>query len=128
MARIVLIEPDRILAETYVRALRTMGHSVTPCASAQAAIMAADARRPDIVIVELQLVEHSGIEFLYEFRSYRDWQTIPVIVQTHVPPGEFAHSGELLKNELGVRTYLYKPATTLKKLLTAVDETMPAAV
>jgi len=120
MAHILLIEPDRMLAETYRQCLVDAGHTVVPCASAQAAILAADQQRPDVVILELQLIEHSGIEFLYEFRSYSDWQAIPVIVQTQVPPKEFTSNARLLEHELGVSTYLYKPLTSLASLLTAV--------
>jgi len=117
MAQILLIEPDRRLAETYAQALQTDGHRVRSAAGAQAAISAADAATPDLIILELQLVEHSGIEFLYELRSYTDWQHIPVIVHTQVPPGEFDGSRGLLEDELGVRSYLYKPRTSLRRLL-----------
>lgn len=128
MATILLIEPDRLLAETYFKALVAAGHTVTACAGAQAAIMAADEQRPDLVILELQLVEHSGIEFLYEFRSYPEWQNIPVVIQTQVPQHEFAHNQQLLGQELGVTAYLYKPHTSLKQLLGAVREYSPAAI
>lgn len=124
---IVLIEPDRSLAETYYQALQHRGHTVTACASAQAGIIAADQQRPDAVVLELQLIEHSGIEFLYEFRSYPDWQDVPVIVQTHVPPAEFSASWDLLRRELGVRAYLYKPQASLRHLLRALAEAEPAA-
>lgn len=122
MAQILLVEPDRVLAETYRQTLEAAGHKVVPCASAQAAILAADQHNTELVILELQLIEHSGIEFLYEFRSYPDWQRIPVVVQTHVPPLEFANNGQLLKSELGVTAYLYKPTTSLKKLIRTVNE------
>ncbi len=121
MANILLIEPDRLLAETYCQALTSAGHQVVPCASAQAAILAADQVKPDVVVIELQLIEHSGIEFLYEFRSYTDWQTIPVIVQTHVPASEFATNRQSLKKQLGVEVYLYKPQTLLKQLISSVN-------
>ncbi|MGC1177147.1 MAG: response regulator [Candidatus Saccharimonadales bacterium] len=121
MSRIFLIEPDRVLAEIYQRALARAGHEVVVCAAAQAAILVADKTRPDVVIVELQLIEHSGIEFLYEFRSYPDWQRIPVIVHTHVPPGEFAGSWQLLKDELSVHAYLYKPHTSLRQLVDSAE-------
>jgi response regulator RpfG family c-di-GMP phosphodiesterase len=81
----------------------------------------ADRFQPDLVVIELQLVEHSGIEFLYEFRSYPDWQDVPVIVQSQVPPREFNASIQLLKDELGIKEYLYKPQTTLKQLLRSVN-------
>lgn len=125
MPNVLLIEPDRRLAETYRQALAAAGHDVTAVNGAQSAIMAADATKPDLVILELQLVEHSGIEFLYEFRSYLDWQAIPVIIQSQVPPGEFNDSRQLLDQELGVKAYLYKPQTTLRQLLAQVDEFTP---
>lgn len=117
---ILLLEPDKILADTYRRALQHAGHRVTMCASAQAAIFAADDCQPDVVIVELQLIGHSGIEFLYEFRSYDDWQTVPVIIQTNVPAGEFSDSWDLLRGELGVSAYHYKPLTSLYALTRSV--------
>jgi DNA-binding response OmpR family regulator len=127
MAHILLIEPDRILAETYKTALETAGHSVVPVNGAQAAIISADQQLPDVVVLELQLIEHSGIEFLYEFRSYSEWQHIPVIIQTQVPLGEFADNWRLLREQLGVTAYLYKPQTTLGALRKQINETMPVA-
>ena len=127
MAQILLIEPDRLLAESYVQALLHAGHEVQATGGAQAAIMSADAIPPDLVVLELQLVEHSGIEFLYEFRSYPEWQDVPVIIQTHVPQAEFADNWQLLQQELGVQGYLYKPRTSLGQLLVAVDEHLPVA-
>ena len=123
--RLLLVEPDRLLAKTYYNALTGAGHRVTICAGAQTAVLAADQQTPDLVILELQLVEHSGIEFLYEFRSYPEWQNIPVLIQTMVPPAEFSTNRDLLKNELGVRGYLYKPRTTLGELVAKVNEFTP---
>ena len=125
--KLLLVEPDRVLAKTYAEALLGAGHHVVAAATAQGAIQAADALVPDLVILELQLVEHSGIEFLYEFRSYVDWQDKPVIIQTHVPPAEFGGSRQLLKTELGVGAYLYKPHTSLRELLAHVSEYEPIA-
>lgn len=126
MAQILLIEPDRLLAKTYGQALRQAGHEVKAAHGAQAGIGAADATRPDLVLLELQLVGHSGIEFLYEFRSYADWQGIPVLVHTHVPESEFSDSWQLMQQELGVQAYLYKPRTSLHELVKAVNENLSA--
>jgi two-component system, cell cycle response regulator len=122
MARILLIEPDRLLGNIYAKALTAAKHRVTTSPGAQAAITAADRDRPDLVILELQLVEHSGIEFLYEFRSYPEWQAIPVLIHSQVPPAEFSGSDQLLKAELGVAAYLYKPRTSIHDLLAAVRD------
>jgi DNA-binding response OmpR family regulator len=123
MNTVLLIEPDRVLAEIYKRAIETDGlMAVTTVSGAQAAIIAADQCKPDLVILELQLIEHSGVEFLYEFRSYPEWQPVPILVQTIVPFGEFRDNWQLLQDELGVRAYLYKPHTSLRQLLASVKE------
>lgn len=128
MANILLLEPDTILAELYIRAFRHVGHSVRRTVSAQDAIFQVDESKPDVIIVELQLVAHSGIEFLYELRSYHEWQDIPVLVHSCIPPTEFTDSTILLTDSLGVRQYLYKPYTSLQKLLRSISEVVPQAV
>ena len=122
MAKILLIEPDRILAETYAQAILAAGHQVAVAPGAQSGILVADQFQPDLAVIELQLAGHSGIEFLYEFRSYADWQHVPVIIQSQVPPREFQASLELLQNELGVQDYLYKPHATLKDLISRIHQ------
>jgi CheY-like chemotaxis protein len=72
-------------------------------------------------------VSHNGLEFLYEFRSYPDWQDVPVLLLTNVSPGTFAASWQLLTGQLGVRSYLYKPRTSLKKFVHAVGDVLSAS-
>lgn len=126
MARILLIEPDRLLAKHYLSALQAAGHTVTVCLSGQDGIQAADQATPELVILELQLKGHNGVEFLYEFRSYHEWQQIPVLVHSLVP--EQALSGISTVPLLGINSYLYKPTTSLAKLIQAVDEALPSRV
>lgn len=118
---ILLIEPNRALASTYCRALEKAGHEVLWEQKAQSAIHRADRQTPDAVVLELQLARHNGIAFLYEFRSYPDWQTTPVIVHTMVPSENVrAAAGGLLT--LGISHYLYKPHTSLKQLLSVLEQ------
>lgn len=128
MAHILLVEPDAILAQTYVAALQQVGHIVQVCAGAQSAVLTADTMTQlDAVLLELQLVAHSGIEFLYEFRSYVDWQTVPVIILSQVPAAEFSTNWHTLRQQLGISDYLYKPETSLRQLAAAVDQVLAAA-
>ncbi|SRR5581483_6743079 len=127
MAVILLVEPDAVLARTYRSALESCGHVVRVAVSAQAAVAAADEQRPDIVVLELQLPRHNGIEFLYEFRSYVDWQPIPVVAHTMVPPGDIAIAQPALREALGVGVYLYKPQTTLRELTQKIAEALEAS-
>jgi DNA-binding response OmpR family regulator len=128
MKSILLIEPNTLLAQTYTAALQHNGYNVTVAYGAQTAIDEADKQTPDLVIVELQLAAHGGIEFLHEFRSYAEWQSIPVIVNTLVSPAHVASVRAALINELGVCAVLYKPRTSLQQLLRHVRDNLLLAV
>lgn len=116
---ILLIEPNATLARIYQQFLKKAGFLVVWCAHAQDAILAADKQKPALVILELQLAGHGGIEFLHEFRSYPEWQTVPVIIHTIVPPPSVGLSAEN-RRLLGIADILYKPATKLRQLASAV--------
>ena len=118
---ILLIEPDKKLGGTYKRALEKAGHTVQWAGHAQDAVHQADKIRPELVILELQLAGHNGIEFLHEFRSYPEWQGIGVLLLTMVPPQSLQINQEMM-DSFGILDALYKPATTLKQLVDAVQE------
>lgn len=119
---ILLIEPDIRLAGLYRRALEQAGHDVSWARQAQSAVHAADDKKPDLVLLELQLSAHNGIEFLYEFRSYTEWQDIRVMLLTMVTPDAILITKSQMKS-LGIVGILYKPATNLAQLVAAVSNT-----
>jgi DNA-binding response OmpR family regulator len=121
MPKILLIEPDKILAANIHDYFVKAGHEIIVHNDLQQAIMAADKIKPSAVIIELQLATRSGLEFLYEFRSYPDWQDLPVILHTIVKDDELSAYERVLR-DLNVGRILYKPETGLKSLLRAVDE------
>lgn len=121
MARILLIEPDTVLSNIYGDALNRAGHSVQAVFDAQSAINIVDKFKPELVILELQLPIHNGIEFLYEFRSYIEWQNTPVIILSFVPSTEFQPNNKIWQG-LGVVNYLYKPQLSLRQLLNTVQD------
>lgn len=122
---VLLIEPDKVLADTYTQTLRAAGHTVAAVSSAQDGVHAADEQLPDVVVLELQLPGHNGIEFLYEFRSYSEWLQVPIIVHSFVPPAEL--TGTILQRELGVVAVLHKPETNLAQLRAAVQSLAPVS-
>jgi DNA-binding response OmpR family regulator len=124
---ILLIEPDTILSNIYTRSLMMEGHTVSQVVSAQSAVHMADERMPELVVIELQLPQHNGIEFLYEFRSYSEWLHIPAIIHSYVPPHEYNYAVTIWK-ELGVIDCLYKPTTSLNQLSIAISRAKPINV
>lgn len=120
MASILLIENDKILAQNTEQILKSHGHAVDWQVNGQEAVISADLNRPNLVIIDLQLSLHSGIEFLYEFRSYVDWQNIPVIVVSDIPPEDLGLAAGW--EHLDVKTYFHKPTYSLSELAQQVDE------
>lgn len=128
MAHVLIIEPDKLLAQTYRRALEHAGCSVAVAHGAQDGVQASDIQKPDVVVLELQLAAHDGIEFLHEFRSYAEWRAVPVIVQSSIPPEALEPFVLALKRDLGVVELLYKTTASLRLLVRAVREALkPAA-
>lgn len=119
--RVLLVEPDAILAKIYQATFERQGYKVSWARNAQDAIYEADEARPDFVVLEMQLAAHSGAAFLYEFRSYVDWLHTPIILHTVIPPDSLQAFAETFA-ELSISAVLYKPATTLRKLVLAVDD------
>lgn len=126
MKKILLVEPDILLGKTYQSYLQTNGYSVRLCGDVQKAIDYIDKSTPDLIILELQLAAHNGYEFLYELRSYVEWQTIPVIIHSMIPDHVLG-IGSTVMEELGVSAYLYKPTTSLNKLLYTAEHNLVTA-
>lgn len=120
MAQILLLEADRLLAANTRRFFEQAGHRLQSFADPQAAITAVDTQRPDLIILELQLANRSGLEFLYELRSYPEWQTIPAIVLTGLDQPAIARYGKPLAR-LNVSAIFHKPQITQPQLLAEAE-------
>ncbi len=126
--RVLLLEPDLWLAELYSRILREDDHKVILVSNAQGAVDWLDDNGPaDVIILELLLGEHNGLEFINEIRSHHDWTTIPLVILTTVPPSQHVLSSEDWKR-LGVVAYLYKPTTKMTDLIRTVRQSQPVEI
>lgn len=121
MDYLLLIEPDKLLADTVSKYLNDNGYQVVCSDGAQDAILKIDKKKPQLIILEVLLAEHNGIEFLYEMRSYPDLLNIPVIIFSRVGSDDLGIS-EKLKVDLMISNILYKPDTTMKKLLDSIND------
>lgn len=101
-------------------AFEKAGHDVTRRRSAQAALDALENSVPDVIILEIQLGLHNGIEFLFETRSYPEWQNIPIMVHT-LNNKALNDEYQAAFSSLGVVSVLYKPRTTIQKLLRSIS-------
>lgn len=122
-SKILLIEPDRRLGKIYKSALEQAGFTVLLRSTAESALKALDKTLPELIVMEPQLAKHGGIEFLYELRSYQDWQTVPVIINSLIPSATLKRMATGL-DQLGVAERFYKPQTSLDRLIEACHRSL----
>lgn len=113
--RILVIEPNVMLAKQLFSVLHET-YEVIVVRSSQAAVIAADKSKPDLVITELQTADASVSGFLHEFRSYNEWRDIPVVLYTfslQLP----APLKKILHERFNVALILHKSHVTATSLL-----------
>ncbi len=115
--RILLVEPDRLLATNLAALFKRLGHRVAWAATAQAGLHAADEQLPDAVILEPQLALHDGVEFMHEFRSYPDWERVPAVIYSQRPVGNPASW-----RALGIGAFYDKANVSLRQLAEALEQ------
>lgn len=121
MKHVLVVDADAQLRKAAVSALEAAGLSSVAVSSAERAIASCETMQPDVIVLDLQLRGHSGVELLHELRSYGEWQQIPVVLYTAVPSSDLT-GFEQAFDLLGIKSYLYKPETTLKKLTDTVHD------
>ena len=122
MHRILLVEPDQYLSRLYSTALTHRGHTVIVARTVAQSVALLDSEQIDIMIIELQIAQHNGIELLYEMRSYVDWNKIRIIIHSSVPEQKMMTSKTIA--QLDVDKYLFKPRTSLSELCENIDQIM----
>ena len=99
---ILLVDDDAMLRETLALNLRGAGYEVLTAADGLSALEQAQARVPDLVILDLMLPELDGLTVC---RTLRQTTDVPILMLT-------ARTGELDKIvglEIGADDYLTKP-------------------
>lgn len=100
--RILVVEDDASIARSLTDALAQSGFEVERVATGRAAIDAAHATEPDLVLLDLGLPDIDGYDVCRELRS---WSSVPIIVLT--ARGE--ELDRVLGLELGADDYVVKP-------------------
>lgn len=119
MKHVLLLEADRIAARCLVDEFAQVDIRCSVATNAHEAIAAADGQVIDAVVSELSLPGHSGSEFLYEFRTYADWEDVPVFVFSSIQPSvEVRESRDW--QLLGITGMLYKPDSSLQDVVSVV--------
>jgi DNA-binding response OmpR family regulator len=105
VARILVVEDDRDIADLIAHALAKAGYEVDRVASGPDALASARAAAPDAIILDLMLPGLDGFDVCRALRADHDTASIPIIMLT--ARGE--ESDRVAGLELGADDYVTKP-------------------
>lgn len=115
---ILLIEPDVKLAQLVSQYLNQ--HKVVVADDGHTAVLCLEKTRVDAIISEHTFKSHNSFEFLYELRSYPEWQDLPFILFSSTYLSDAVTKSDVY-TKLKIDNYLYKPKTTLKQLANSLN-------
>lgn len=118
--RVLLIDDDRWLGETFARTLKQADYTVDTAHNGLEGMDMIDRHQPDCIVLDLFMPGPNGIVLLHELRSHSDLAKIPVILCTN-------SASDLQIEELqhyGVARMLDKLTMTPDDLLVAVKKVL----
>ena len=117
---ILIVDDNVIVGHIYQRQFVMAGYEVKVVLDGEQALTALAERRPDVVLLDLQLPKISGIEVLKHIRTQPDLKTLPVVVFSN------AYLGNLVKEawQAGANKCLTKAICTPKQLMAVIHATL----
>ena len=102
MARVLIVDDDANARLTVVRGLTAQGFETVEAANGEAALSSIESDKPDLVVLDINLPEMSGLDVL---REVRRTHALPVILLT----GRDEEIDRVVGLELGADDYVVKP-------------------
>lgn len=105
MAQILIVEDSPDNMRLFQAVLQLAGHEITGLPDGAGLLEALQARRPDLVLLDIQLPGRDGFALLDEIRAQRDLRRLPVVALTaHAMAGD-----EERARRAGFDGYITKP-------------------
>ena len=83
MTDILIVDDDDIIADLASLALKERGHSCRWATSGEEAMALLDESRPDLILLEQDLPDIAGLDWLRDLRASPRDRLVPVLVFTH---------------------------------------------
>jgi PleD family two-component response regulator len=117
LRKTILVVDDVAMSLTAIRSILRESYEVCISKSARAAMIVLERVRIDLILLDLEMPEVSGFEFLAQIQANPEWARIPVIcVTAHSRLSDIANAVDR-----GVKDYIVKPISA-KLLLQKIEE------
>jgi len=81
-SKILIVDDDEGVTQTFARMLRLEGFAVRTAVSAETGLIEATTAPPDAIILDLRMPLINGLGFLYRLRGYPETCRVPVAMIT----------------------------------------------
>jgi DNA-binding response OmpR family regulator len=81
-AKILIVDDDEGVTQTFARMLRLEGYQVRTAVSAETGLRAAEETQPDAIILDLRMPLVDGLGFLRRLRALDEQRSTPVAIVT----------------------------------------------
>ncbi len=118
--KVCIIDDDPNLREIYLMKFKQEGFDVSLAINGEEGMQSIREKRPDIILLDLQMPVKNGVEVLQELAADSELSKIPVIILTNI-------DNEDAFREVGkfeTRFYLIKSLTTPQKAVDYVREVL----
>ena len=116
MAKILIIEDEKMLGDMYREKFVQAGFEVILVGTAEEGIKIASKEKPDLILLDILLPRENGIYFLTEFKKKKEFSQIPVVAFSNYDDPETKKKAF----ELGVKDYLIKTNYTPQEIIERV--------
>lgn len=120
MAKILIVEDEKLLNEAYEMVLKKEGHDVRAAFNGEEALEMIDKDKPELILLDLRMPKMDGVEFLKNYEKRSDNKDVHIIVFSNYDEQKeideaFAH---------GATRYILKAWSSPKELVKVVEETL----
>lgn len=120
MAKILVVDDERILVEAYQLILQKEGHKTKPAYDGQEALEVAKSFKPDLILLDLLMPKMGGIDFMKAYKPKDQHPEVKIIVFSNLDMSNEAEDAY----ELGAYKYILKAWATPKTLAQLVEEAL----
>jgi len=118
MAKILLVEDEKILAEMYKDKFEAEGFETKIAFSSREALEILEKEKPDLILLDILLPKENGIVFLSKIKKEEKFKDIPVVAFSNYDTPETKKEALAL----GVKEYLIKTDYTPQDLVEEIKK------
>ena len=120
MAKILLVDDDRLMVKMYQGKFEDDGYEVAVATNGELGIDKALEFKPDLILLDIMMPKVNGLEMIKRIKEKETTKKIPVILLTNVGSEEDAKHGL----SLGAVAYLVKAHYDVKDIVKKVKEVL----